>query len=295
MVKSMKDTHSLVSIIMPTYNREKTIKRAINSLINQTYKNIEIIIVDDGSKDNTVKLIKEYKDKRIKLFSLKENKGANYARNKGLQEAKGEFITFQDSDDEAHLNKIEELHKFLLNNKCDVVFCNVQVQKNNKYTSLIRNQINDNEIFEKLLYGNFISMEALFGYKNVFVNEPFDNELVRFHDWDLVIRLAKNYKVKHLNKVLENVFVQNDSITRNNSKGVKGLEQILNKYKELFNNKQLARLYCRIGMFLARDSKPANKWFKKAYKTHFKLSYFILYLLNKIHLIKLLYNLKEKI
>ena len=291
----MKDTHSLVSIIMPTYNREKTIKRAIDSLINQTYQNIEIIIVDDGSSDNTVSIINQYKDKRIKLFVLKENMGANYARNLGLKEAKGEFITFQDSDDEAHLDKVEKLHGFLLNNKCDVVFCNVQVKKRNKFTSLIKKQINDNEIFDKLLYGNFISMESLFGYKKVFVNESFDNELVRFHDWDLVIRLAKNYSLKHLNIVLENVYVQNDSITRNNSKGVKGLQQILNKYNELFNNKQLARLYCRIGMFLARDSKPANKWFKKAYKTHFKLSYFILFLLNKIHLIKPLYNLKEKI
>lgn len=287
--------NDLVSIIMPTYNREKTIKRAVDSLIKQTYKNIEIIIVDDGSKDNTKDIVTNYSDERIRYVNLVENKGANYARNKGLSLAKGKYITFQDSDDEADLNKIEELVKYINDNPCDVVFCNVRVKKDNGYKVLIKEQIKDNKLLDKLLWGNFISMEALLMKSKVLEDIKFDVDLLRFQDWDLVIRIAQKYKVKHYNKELVTAYVQSDSITRNNSKGVKALKYLLEKYDNLFNQKQKAKIYCRIGMFYARDGENGNEWFKKAYQNDFKLSYYGLYILNKLRLIKFLYSIKAKL
>lgn len=107
----MKD---LVSIIIPAYNVENYIFRGIESCINQTYKNIEIVIIDDGSIDNTQNIIKEYvqKDSRIK-YLFQENKGVSAARNKGLDIAGGNYIIFLDSDDWLETNTVE----YLLNKK----------------------------------------------------------------------------------------------------------------------------------------------------------------------------------
>ena len=90
----------LVSIIMPNYNGEKYIEESLNTVLNQTYKNWELLIIDDCSKDRSVELIKEkYNDKRINLIELKENKGSSHARNIGLKYSKGKYIAFLDSDD----------------------------------------------------------------------------------------------------------------------------------------------------------------------------------------------------
>lgn len=90
----------MVSVIIPSYNRENTIVRAVNSVLNQTYKDIEVIVVDDCSKDRTLELLSSIKDERLKFFKLEKNSGACVARNFGIEKANGEFIAFQDSDDE---------------------------------------------------------------------------------------------------------------------------------------------------------------------------------------------------
>lgn len=285
--------NDLVSIIMPTYNREKTIQIAVDSILNQTYSNIELIIVDDGSKDKTIEKLQKINDERIKIFKLDKNMGANYARNFGIKKATGKYITFQDSDDIADLIKIEELLNFVKQEKCEVVFCNIRVKKKNKYKEIIKKQMNDDEVLNKLLWGNFISTEALLCERKVFKEISFDSELPRFQDWDLVIRIAQKYNIKHFNKSLLTAIVQNDSITRNHTKGIIALEKILTKYSNLFNHKQIAKIYCRIGIFCALDKKYANDWFINAYKKDIK--YYIIYILNKLNLIKFLYYIKEKI
>jgi len=102
-----------VSVIIPLYNEEKYIIDCINSVINQTYKNIEIIIVDDKSTDNSLKKIKKIKDKRIKIIKLKENKGVSNARNIGVEVSTGDYICFLDSDDFWNKEKLEKQLKFI--------------------------------------------------------------------------------------------------------------------------------------------------------------------------------------
>lgn len=109
-------TNNLVSIIMPAYNVEKYIKYSIESVINQTYNNWELIIVDDCSKDKTIDVINSFKDKRIKLIKNEKNEGAITSRNKALQSAKGEWIAFLDSDDIWYKDKLEKQLSFMLAN-----------------------------------------------------------------------------------------------------------------------------------------------------------------------------------
>jgi len=123
------DNEFLVSIIMPTYNSEKYISESIESVISQTYKNWELIIVDDNSNDNTEKIVKSYTDKykNIKYLKLKENKGAAVARNKAISLSKGRFIAFLDSDDLWIDNKLDMQVSFMINNNIAFSFTDYEL------------------------------------------------------------------------------------------------------------------------------------------------------------------------
>ena len=112
-----------MSIITPCYNAERFIAQAIESVLAQTYTDWEMLIVDDCSKDNTIKIVQQYvdKDERIKLFCLQKNSGAGIARNKSIEEAKGRFIAFLDSDDIWFPNKLETQINFMLDNNYESV------------------------------------------------------------------------------------------------------------------------------------------------------------------------------
>ena len=112
----------LVSIIVPMYNSEKYIVRCIDSLLEQSYENIEIIVVDDGSSDNSVEIIKKYNDNRINIYQ-KRNEGVSATRNLGIEKSNGDFLLFVDSDD--YVSK--DIVKVMLdkvNNKNSMILCN---------------------------------------------------------------------------------------------------------------------------------------------------------------------------
>ncbi len=111
----------LISVIVPIYNNENHLKRCINSLITQTYQNIEILLIDDGSTDNSLNVCKEYikKDTRIILYH-QDYLGVSEARNKGLELSKGDYIIFLDGDDEAHPDYVKKLYDTLVQNDLDI-------------------------------------------------------------------------------------------------------------------------------------------------------------------------------
>ena len=113
-----------ISIIIPNYNTEQYLPRCLNSLIGQTFKDIEIILIDDGSTDNSVKIMKEYakQDNRIKVIE-QPNSGPARARNQGLENATGKYLMFCDSDDWYEPNMCEIMYYTIENKKTDVVCC----------------------------------------------------------------------------------------------------------------------------------------------------------------------------
>ena len=129
----MNKQEELISIIIPIYNAEKYIERCINSLKNQTYKNIEIICINDGSTDNSLNILKRIAitDNRIKIIE-QENKGVSVARNKGIESAKGKYIMFLDSDDWFELTTCEKVINEIDINNNDIVCFNYNVVERNK-------------------------------------------------------------------------------------------------------------------------------------------------------------------
>ena len=103
----MTNTQPKISVLMPVYNCEKFLKKAIDSILNQTFDNFEYIIINDGSTDNTLNIIKSYKDKRIKIINNSKNLGISRSLNKGIRQAKGEYIARHDSDDISDLNRFK--------------------------------------------------------------------------------------------------------------------------------------------------------------------------------------------
>lgn len=116
--------NDLISIIIPVYNVEKYLDKCLDTIINQTYKNIEIIIVNDGSTDNSLDICNKYKslDNRVKLFSIK-NTGLSGARNYGIKKSTGKYLSFIDSDDYIDLDMIEVLYRNIINEKADLSCC----------------------------------------------------------------------------------------------------------------------------------------------------------------------------
>lgn len=143
----MKTTNEMVSIIMPAYNTGRYIAQSIQSVINQTYQNWELIIVDDCSDDETVDMIREFQDKRIRLYRAKQNCGAANCRNKALREARGFWIAFLDSDDLWHPEKLSRQIAFM--NKEQIKFSYTEYGKIDENTRRIGLNVTGPQVIKK--------------------------------------------------------------------------------------------------------------------------------------------------
>ncbi|UKI56577.1 MAG: glycosyltransferase [Treponema succinifaciens] len=187
----------LVSVIIPTYNRGRLILDSINSVLNQTYKNIELIVVDDCSTDDTEEILKSINDSRIKYVKLEKNSGACIARNKGIELSTGEFIAFNDSDDLWITTKLEKQLCFLKNYNADIVICKMECRTpKNKFIHNFPNIDQNKQIsYEEILKYNCASTQTIFGKSECFRNVMFDTRMPRLQDWDEVLRLSQKYRI----------------------------------------------------------------------------------------------------
>ena len=182
----------LFSIVIPTYNREKIIVKTIQSVLSQTYTNFELIIVDDGSTDNTEKFVRNVKDKRIKFFK-KENEERGAARNYGTNKAKGDYITFLDSDDLLYSKYLEEAKYFIKKNNSINIFHQL-FEVRSKDNKLIRSaDYSNRNAFKSLITkGNFMACQGLFlkadfAKSNLFIE---DRNLAGSEDYELWLRIS---------------------------------------------------------------------------------------------------------
>ncbi len=268
-----------VSIIVPTYNREKYVNRCLDSLINQTLKDIEIIIVDDGSTDNTKNIINEYKDKRIK-YIYKENTGIGETRNLGIENAIGEYISFVDIDDFLDKTMIEKCYNKAINDNLDIVICDyIEINEETTEQKQIHLMEFNNttledlpELINKTNLGpcNKIIKRSLFK-DNVFPTN------IKYEDMSLVIKLYKNAnKIGKINEYLSYFLIHKNSETTTVDTKIfdifKSLDIIRNTLKDNCFKEELDKLIIskltdyNIQQRYQKNKNIANKFIDESFK-----------------------------
>lgn len=191
----MNCNNPLVTVIVPVYKVEPYLRRCLDSIVNQTYKNLEIILIDDGSPDNCGVICDEYAeiDKRIKVIH-KKNGGLSSARNVGLDVFKGEYVSFVDSDDVVSLDMIEYLYDLLSDNNAEISVCLHEiVRDNHRWISFknVNNQtVTPKECIKKLLYNDGVDTSA---WAKLYKASLFNN--VRYPQGKLFEDIATTYKL----------------------------------------------------------------------------------------------------
>lgn len=273
----MHDQNPKVSVVVPTYNRAHLISRAIQSVLNQTYQDLEIIVVDDCSEDNTEEIIKNFKDNRLRCIRHHKNKGASAARNTGIKASRGEYIAFQDSDDEWFPDKLEQQINIINISppEVGVVYCGFYKIEGDKKTYFPSDRYTQKEgtIHNELLKGNFIGTPSVLIKKECFEKTKyFDENIPALEDWELWIEVSKYYKFKYLNKPLLNSYSTPNSLNLNKKNQLKAQEIILTTHLDDFNkNKNILSEHCfGLGVELCStgDFKNGREYLIKAVKAN---------------------------
>lgn len=237
----------LISVVLPTYNRAYILGNAIESVQAQTYQNWELIVVDDGSEDNTKHLVDTYTDPRIRYVRHEHNKGLAASRNTGIREAHGVFIANLDSDDIWMPEKLE--HELTVFSKSPSTIGVVYSQYERTYGDGRRVVFPDvphpKNDFQKTLLGvNMISMQMALVKKDVFRETGyFDESIPALQDWEFWIRASVKTQFVFLPEILTKGVVLKDSIANNPQKRLSGREKIFLKHEHLF--KTVPSVYAR--------------------------------------------------
>lgn len=295
----------LVSVIIPLYNRENTIKKAAESVLQQTYEDLELIIVDDCSTDRSVDVVRGMAkdDSRIRLLLSEKNGGACMARNKGIDAAKGEIVAFHDSDDIWHLDKLEKSLEVMEQEGSDMVFSSfrrIGKAGMQKGTCIIPeydlNQY-DNK-FKQVLLKNCVSTQTIVIKKDVLTRVRFDERFPRFQDWEFSLQVLKQgFAVYFIKEALVDCYVLNDSITTNFDKADKAYRLLEKKYaKDLKRFPDVASsLYRDWGYQLEFYGKNGSEKYKKSYRLQPSKSGFMRYVLSKLRLYHVVETIARKI
>ncbi len=228
-----------ISIIIPVYNGEKYIKKCIDSVINQTKKELEIIIINDGSTDNTENLIKEYKDKRIKYFK-NTNHGIGYTRNYGISKSTGKYIMFLDSDDYIEKTACEKLFNKIEKNNLDIVICDFYKDYETSIEEIHTGSFNDSSLKDNPnIITEYLSPWAkLYSSKLIKDNKIKFVEDLKYEDAPFVIEaLDKANKIGKIDECLNYYVIHNNSETTVRDIKCFDILKIIDKIRKYTKNK----------------------------------------------------------
>lgn len=241
-MKSNNTNPPFISVIMPTYNHARFIGEAIESVLNQTYSNLELIIIDNYSEDNTEQKVKSFADKRIKYFKFSNHGIIAASRNIGIKDSKGKYIAFLDADDKWSNEKLARVNNYIEKDTDVDLICH------NEY--LVR----DGRVISKLIYGPFRNYADLLFRRNCISTSAtvvrriklFEaglfSENMDFNgveDYELWLRLSKICKIEYLHEVLGECTIHSNSITSNIVNHAKNALNVVNFHFKQWDQKTL--------------------------------------------------------
>lgn len=301
----------LVSVIMPNYNGAKFIEKSINSILNQTYQNFELIIIDDGSSDNSTKLIESFDSKKIRFYINDENLGVSATRNRAIDLSNGKYIAFMDSDDISPLNRLEIQVDFLEKNDEFGLLSGHYESFTEYYGLYTKRKFRKHSIIEEKIkvdlnfFGAIVSPATMIK-KSVIDkhNIKFDTNLRIAEDFDFWRRIGKYSKVMNLDKKL--IYYrkhQNNSIKKRNLNErhfVKALkksfydlgisfENIFDENERIKNLESFFKLIDNLKSF-EENNKKNNQFNQKYLNESISQLIFLLYKINLAHLGYRLYS-----
>jgi len=252
MISKKNSRDDLVSVIIPTFKRSERLAKAIDSVLHQTYKYIEIIVVDDNlpSSDErkaTENLINEkYNLNQLMYIKHEFNKGGSAARNTGINFAKGKYIAFLDDDDIWEKDKTSKQINVFFNqadNDLGIVYCH-RYAFDEKGNILHKKKANlyQGWVFERLLVSNFIATPVALVKRECFDKVGlFDENLLSRQDHDMFLRISQNYKVQYIDEFLAGYLVHKERVSRNLEKKIKGWDLFLKKWQKKLSQEQIIK------------------------------------------------------
>jgi len=269
--KSLQNfSEPLVSVIIPTFNRVATLERALKSVINQSYSNIEVIVVDDASTDNTIDLLSNVTDSRLRVICHDQNKGVAGATNTGVRAARGTLIAFQDSDDEWLDGKLsQQVERFATAPAdCVAVYCtkivygrDPEFRRGKRRVACVPGPAEtafEGDLRELLWQRNIISPQTAICTREALMSlGGFDEKLRTDQDWDFFSRLSENGTFCFVDEPLVSTYLQTDSISTDTHKGLYNQVIITNKMKRRgVPRSVLSAHWARLGFALGRQGHP---------------------------------------
>ena len=274
------------SIIIPTFNSANFLARAVNSVIKQSYKKYEVIIIDNNSTDSTNSYLKTLKQKNIKIIKTNNNGIIAKSRNLGIKKAKGDWIAFLDSDDTWKKNKLKIFYNHIKKNKTDFLSSNCNLIFNNGEKKIFNNKnykINNNILNELIIKRNFIGASSAVVNRNFLIkNNLRFNEGIKFttvEDLDLWINIVKvGAKFFYINKQLTNHYKHNSNMS-NDILHYRNLLLTLNSHIFKKKNIKMNKIIW-LKIFIINILRASNFLFKKNKKTFFLLIILLLFVFS---------------
>lgn len=228
-----------VSIVLPTYNRASKLGKAIQSVLSQTYPYFELLVIDDGSQDETQQVTEAFKDERICYHRLQQNEGQSRARNYGIKLAQYEYIAFEDSDDLWHPRKLEIQMRTMQELGPEVGFSYHKLRYNlgeGKSMILPDQKIaiekKSGDIYEQLLWDNMVGMPTLLIRQQCIRQIGILDETMQcLEDYDFALRLARAYPAAFVNEILLDAEFSNTGVSGNSYQYLIASCQLIQKYK----------------------------------------------------------------
>lgn len=260
-----------VSVVILTYNRAHLVGRAIQSVLDQTYQDFEIVIVDDASTDNTEEVVKSFNDGRLRYIRHKENSGGAAApKNTGIKAARGEYIAFLSDDDEWLPHMLEkQTNKFrCVSSDVGVVYsghASFSTESGKKVAE--RMPIERGHVFElmleKLILGDLTPLVRKECFRRVGV---FDTQFLSCEWWDMLIRISKYYKFDFVPEILCKYYIHSEQGTASLERRIEGLDRLTRKYQNYLPKTLISNRFRRLGSLCCYqgDFRKASRYFREA-------------------------------